>query len=357
MALLLQLLACASTVPKDPDAPDILNALSGTVVVSGPDVAADTIMVLYNADRPPPPAGTGAPVSFATIPASAFTGDGAGGVRSAPWALTEVPDGDWLISALVDVDGNFNPITTSNSGATCGDWSGGYYTSLTSGIPAVVSVAGGELLDEITVTVGREVAIQRPAFEIVENDTTDATIDMAFGSTFQLQSVGVHSEIYELEGPYDGTEPCDTAFWFYSTDADGDGLADAHPNATLAANGAKDFWPRVYLRNSAGTPPGEFYGSEAISATALFGGGLNPVNTPTPSTTYDLLFPGAAVYVSADGTQTPVSDPATIPRGEWSITVVQFTGQLWTLPNVLVDFPAADASFDPALQGMALTIE
>jgi hypothetical protein len=357
MAVLLLLAACAYEVPTDPDAPDVLNVLSGTVVISGPAEVADTVLVLYDANQPPPPTGTGRPVSFATVPASAFTNPEAGGIRSAPWALTEVPDGEWLVSALMDVDGDFNPITTSNSGSTCGDWSGAYYTSLTSGIPAVVSVGGGEHLDEITVTVAREVAIERPAFEIVVNDTTDATIDMAFGAPFQLRSIGVQSEIYDLEGPYDGTDQCDTAFWFYSTDADGDGASDPHPNATLAETaGAKDYWPRVYLRYSEGTPPGEFYGSEAVSSAALFGVGLPPVNTPVPSTTYDLLFPGAAVYVYADGTQESV-DPDLIPRGEWSVTVVQFTGQLWTLPNVLIDYPAADESFDPALQGMSLTIQ
>ncbi|MDP2312282.1 MAG: hypothetical protein Q8P41_05200 [Pseudomonadota bacterium] len=365
MTLALLLVGCAYEVPTDPDAPDALNVLRGTVVVSGPEKAADTIMVLYNADYPPPPGGTGRPVSFATIPAAAFTSAGADGVRSAAWALTNVPDGHWLVSALVDTDGNFNPITTSNSGSTCGDWSGAYYTDATSYVPAVISVSGGELLDGLTVSVEREVPIQRPAFEIVVDDTTDATIPFGF-SAFKLQSIGIHSEVYDLEGPYDGTDQCDTAFWLYTTDADGDGAADAHPNATFAASGAKDYWPRVYLRYTDDTlPPGEFYGSEAISGAALFGGGLHDteapygplLNTPVPATTYDVSFPGAAVYVYADGTQESVTDPAQIPRGEWSVTVVQYTGQLWALPNVLIDYDATDESFDPATQGLSLTIE
>ncbi|MDP2310510.1 MAG: hypothetical protein Q8P18_31115 [Pseudomonadota bacterium] len=356
MALALLLSACAYEVPTDPDAPDVLNVLSGTVVVSGPADVADTILVLYDANNPPPPAGTGRPVSFATVPASAYTDPEAGGVRSAPWALTEVPDGEWLVSGLMDVDANFNPITTSNSGSTCGDWSGAYYTSLTSGTPAAISVEGGELLDGLTVSIGREVLTQRPAFVIAVSDTTDATITTTFGEAFQLATVGVHSEVYELAGPYDGTDTCDTAFWSYSTDADGDGVSDAHPNANLAASGAKDLWPRVYLRYNGETPEGEFYGSEAVASSALFGFGLPPVNTPTPITTYDVLFPGAALHYFADGTSEAVA-PADIPRGEWSVTVVQFTGQTWTLPNTLAAYPASDPSFDPAAQGTMLTIE
>ena len=97
MALALLLVACAYEVPLDPDAPVVTNVLEGTVVVNGADQVADTVILLYTADNPPPPVGTGRPVSFATVPASAYT-TGAGGVPSAPWALTEVPDGAVLCS-------------------------------------------------------------------------------------------------------------------------------------------------------------------------------------------------------------------------------------------------------------------
>ncbi len=356
MALALLLLACAYEVPADPDAPAVLNVLSGTVFVTGTDVVADTIMVLYDANNPPPPAGTGRPVSFATVPASTYTAADAGGLRAAPWALTDVPDGEWLVSALMDVDANFNPITTSNSGSTCGDWVGAYFADISTGVSATIPVSGGVRLDGLTVAIGREVATQRPAFEIVVSETTSDTIQATFGSPFQLASIGVHSEVYELAGPFDGTEMCDTAFWTFATDTDGDGAADPHPNENFAAVGTKDYWPRVYLRYNGETPAGEYYASEALPLAAAFGVGLPPVNTPTPITTFDLLFPGKAIHVYADGTEEVLEGEA-IPRGEWSITVVQFTGQTWTLPNVLAAYPATDPSFDPAGQAAVLTIE
>ncbi len=46
--------------------------------------------------------------------------------------------------------------------------------------------------------------------------------------------------------------------------------------------------------------------------------------------------------------------PVPRPRGAPS---AQFTGQTWTLPNVLVDYDATDDRFDPAAQGTYLTIE
>ena len=103
-------------------------------------------------------------------------------------------------------------------------------------------------------------------------------------------SIGVGEEPYDLEGPFDGTADCQTAFWTYVTDADGDGLSDAHPNANFPSN-IKDFWPRVYLRNVADPR----YVSEAIPLPAAFGIGLPAVNTPTPATTLDAALRLAAI--------------------------------------------------------------
>lgn len=348
MALALLLFACAYEVPLDPDAPTVTNVLEGTVVVNGADEVADTLILLYTADNPPPPVGTGRPVSFATVPASAYT-VGAGGVPSAPWALTEVPDGEWLVTALMDVDGNFQPLITATAGSTCGDWLGAYFSDILTGETATVPVEGGVRLDGITVAVGREMGTQRPAWRF----TDDAPVVQAvFGSQFQLTSIGVHSEIYNLPGPYDGADTCDTAFWSYVTDADGDGVGDPHPNENFAATGIRDYWPRVYLRYV----DDPAYVSEGIPLAAAFGINLPQPNTPTPATTLDVLFAGKALHLEDDGTETILEGDA-IPRGAWSVTVVQFTGQTWTLPNELVRWSATDASFDPTTQADVLTLE
>jgi len=106
-------------------------------------------------------------------------------------------------------------------------------------------------------------------------------------------------------------------------------------------------------------PAGEVYLTEGVPLAAAFGVGLPPVNTPTPATSLDVLFAGKAIHrTTVDGvvTEETVEGDA-IPRGEWAVTVVQVTGQTWTLPNVLAAYGATDAAFDPAAQGTYLTIE
>lgn len=352
----LLLLGCTYEVPLDPDAPAVTNVIAGTVVLDGAADIADTVILLYAADNPPPPTGTGRPASFATVPASAFSE--AGGVASASWALTEVPDGEWLITALVDVDGNFQPLLTATAGSTCGDWLGAYFTDFSSYTYAPVSVAGGRFLDGVTVAVGRQMPTERPAWTFTLDDSHDSEIEAVPYSAWQVSATAVHAAIppsaapYDLDGPFDGTADCQTTFWTYVTDADGDGEADPHPNENFAAAGLKDFWPRVYLRYLADPS----YVSEAIPMPAAFGGGP-AVNTPTPANTLDLLFAGKVIHVLPDGTEELIDVADDIPRGDWSVTVVQFTGQTWTLPNELAGATSTDASFDATSQGLALTIE
>ncbi len=355
--LALLLFACAYEVPLDPDAPQVTNVLSGTVVVNGADRVGDTVILLYTADNPPPPTGTGRPVSFATVPASAYQ-TAAGGVPSAPWALTEVPDGDWLVTALMDLDGNFQPLITATAGSTCGDWLGAYFSNILTSEYATVPVSGGVHLDGLTVAVGREIPTQRPAWRFAAA-AEGATIGPEAFNQFQLVSTAVHAEIgelaepYDLDGPYDGSADCQTAFWTYTTDADGDGLSDPHPNENFAAQGLKDYWPRIYLRYLADPN----YVSEAAPLTGALGFGFPPVNTPTPATTLDVVFLGKAIHIEEDGSQTLIEEPELIPKGDWSVTVVQYTGQTWTIPNELSAYPSTDDAFDPAFQAGVLTIE
>ena len=352
--MLALLFACAYEVPLDPDAPDVLNVLSGTVVVSGADAVADTVILVYDAANPPPPVGTGRPMTFATVPSDAFEKK-AGGVPSAPWAITEVPDGDYLVTALMDVDGNFQPLITATAGSTCGDWLGAYFTDITTGAYATVHVEGGKFLGGITVAVGREMTTQRPAYTLQDDEAVDTVIQHVLGSPFTLLSTAVHSDIYELPGPYDGTADCQTVFWQYAPDDDGDGVANAHPNENFAVAGFKELWPRLYLRYLGEVEEG-YIASEALAQATAFGIGLPPVNTPTPVTEYDAVFTGKAIHFHDDGTQELLEGDA-IPAGAWSLTAVQFTGQTWTLPNELAAYPSTDTSFDPAAQGVTLTME
>jgi hypothetical protein len=347
------LFACAYEVPLDPDAPAVLNVLSGTVVVNGAEAVADTVILVYTADNPPPPTGTGRPVTFTTVPAESYATD-IGGVPSANWAITEVPDGDYLVTALMDVDGNFQPLLTATAGSTCGDWLGAYFTDILTSEYATVSATGGLYFDGITVAIGLEMPIQRPAFSLQDDSSVDTVIQPALGSPFTLLSTAVHSEIYELPGPFDGTAACQTAFWQYAPDDDGDGTPNPHPNENFAAAGFTELWPRLYLRYLGAVDEG-YIASEALASASVFGG-LPPVNTLVPATELPAIFTGKAIHFHDDGTEELLEGDA-IPTGLWSLTAVQFTGQTWTLPNELAAYGATDETFDPLEQGVMLTME
>lgn len=364
-ALGLLLAGCAYTVPLDPAAPDVLNALSGEVVVTGTTEVAPTFVLLTDAADPPPPAGTGAPSDFGSVPASAYTGLSStgegGGVQSAPWSLTHVPDGAWILSALLDMDENFQPFLTSNAGATCGDWVGAHLSDIASGTVGTVQVEGGTLLDDVTIVVGVEMTTQAPAFTI-EPFQADQTLPATSFQTFVLDSVSVATDELTLPGPFDGTDPCDTAFLEVAVDADGDGAVDPHPNPALAAGGALDVWPRIYLRylgtplaDGSGYDSGLADGESWAAESVIFPAGLPPANTPTLVTSLRAVWIPGAIHTRADGTEEQVAAPD-LPEGVWGVTVVESTGQTWTLPNNLAGSVSLSADFDPASQATAVVV-
>lgn len=353
MALLIGLLGCAWTTPEDPEAPEVLNVVAGEVVVTGAPAVAPTYVLVFDADDPPPPTGTGSPLTFASVPAEAYTGAGAG-VQGAPYSVSRIPDGRFLLTALLDADGDFQPLLGSNAGATCGDWVGAHLADLTTGTFAEVEVGGGERKDDVTVTVGVEMTTERPAFTLGTARVSQTTTETQL---ITLAATGVHSSILELADPFDGTDPCGTMFLFYAPDADGDGQPDPHPNPALAAAGAYDIWPKVYLQYlGEDLAEGESWAAESVVYPLPLLTGAVTLGVPTPVTSLDLVWVPAAIHTLPDGTEETVPAPG-LPAGAWSITVVSITGQTWTLPNEIAAFPPADASYDPSTQGAALLVE
>lgn len=344
MALLI--LACAVEVPYDSGLVEE-NVLAGEVVFAGVSAPGPAAVLLFSADDPPPPLGTGGPLDFSMVPQAAFTGSDAG-MQAAAWSMAGVPDGSFLLSALVDADGDFHPLLRATAGATCGDWLGAHLEDL-AGTVGTVSVAGGELLDDVTILVGEEVQTERPAFTLL-----DGSVDQAAAlATFGLGSTPVHSPVVELSGPFDGSDACDVAFWFYAPDADGDGAPDPHANPDLAAAGLYDVWPKVYLQfqDDAGD-----WATEAVVYPSPLLDGSATLGLPTPMTELTVVFVPAAQRTGPDGEVELVTAPD-LPQGDWSVTVVSFTGQTWTLPNELPELGSSGEGWEPEEQGRALRVE
>lgn len=290
---------CAYEAPLADQA--ALNVISGTLVFAGDETPKTALVLVFDAANPPPPAGTGRPLTFSTVSADAWTGDGAAGVKSAPFSVPYLRDttatqglaDGYLLTAIVDQDENFHPLIQSLGGSTWGDWLGSHVASLAAPVPVPIFVQGGEHLQEVTVLVGSRVSVQRPVFTItgdatISRETGAASLDPTKVQTFRLQSSSAHATYADgltlsLDGPCplepsatcdaslaacrcdrDEAAPWETGFpvWFVDRMCEvldgeqivghepcdgGDGKHDPYPAPLQAANGLKDTWPRVYL--------------------------------------------------------------------------------------------------------------
>lgn len=84
--------------------------IQGEVVVTGP-ARGNVIITRFDASRPPPPLGTGRPLSFTIVPESQLfpDGDGSQGPFTAPYAFSQVGPGKYLLAGFLDSRGAFCP--------------------------------------------------------------------------------------------------------------------------------------------------------------------------------------------------------------------------------------------------------
>jgi len=395
LPLLLLLAACDYEAPVDPDDPYVAPPrISGTVLVDGLEAPADVMVLVYAADDPPPPQGTGSPLTFGVVPASDFSSTGQGPLE-APFdlALTGLPDMDVLVTALADVDGDLYPLPPYSDvagGATCGDVVGAHVSDLATGTFAPVSVQQNTRVGGISVLVARLSTLERPAFVFQGGSPVLPKDEVLTGETltFRLASTGIAAgrpvededgavsvePFLSLAPPFDGTDPCGTSFWVTVYDQDGDGQPDPHPDLGAAA---MDAWPRVILQYQgtlgedgtlvAPDPAQGQYVAQAAHFPAPVWFGDVPLNQPTPLTELELVWVPAVRHILPDGTEELIAPDLTapdadeqldrIPEGVWSVTLINVAGQTWTVPNSLYTLPSLDEAYVPDSQRGALILE
>jgi hypothetical protein len=323
-------IACAE-VPVDTGAEALQNVISGEVVLAIGGEAADTFVLLSDAEDPPPPYGTGGLLNFTGIPASAWSGAGLG-MQAAAYAFPNVPDGSYLLTALADMDGDFSPQLDITAGATCGDVVGAHIAGLTATTPAPVVVAGGEWRHDVPVVLATQLITERPVFSL-EAETVPRSA-LAIGYPVTLSSDEVQTDTLSLGPPLDLSAPqaCSTYFPIEVIDGDGDGLPD--PDPLYGELGAVNLWPQIYLSYLGETESGESWAARGLILTEPLGGAALPVNTVFPATQLSFLWMPVAQHTLSDGS-TEIVDASTLPAGSWGITVISLTGQTWTVPNTL----------------------
>jgi len=382
---MLFLLACAYEPPLalSEDYPEASSLAGDLVLASGVPDTETRIghVLLYDVEDLPPPQGFGGPVDLSTVATSAWSYasayDGTGlkkGTASAEWELTGVPDGTWILAALVDNDGDFSPfpgISDFAGGATCGDQAGAYVFDALSSVPVPITTTAPSYLDGLDLLVGPPILFERPAFELWTTDAAETgfapleqsdviTIDPTLSPQEKAQVINLVS--HPVAHPLLTLNPtasanCPTTFTVLRRDTDGDGAVDPHPS-DLAFLGYEDVYPQVLMvlivDADGNAPVGTF-----ISPLPLLPSydTSQPPNTAFTATHVQGLFTGV-VYESVDGELIEVMDPRPF-EGTWGLLVLNENGQTWQVPNGLSDpetWPEYANWIDPTQGAVVVTV-
>lgn len=338
-AACLALAAC-----EDPETVSSIPALAtvtGTVIVQRPltsegcvsaDAVGPIMLFLFSADDPPPPAGSGRPVSFELVPRQAFLlEDGSvpqGGLLRADYTFSNVPVGDYLVSGFMDADDDFNPLLDELAQATAGDIVGGFVDEGAN--LRVLSVTEPRVYEQVVVTLGRSLPVERPVFTpgpLVPAD--DGALDLRLTAR-SLPALGM--------------DPACSVFLVAPSALDADGRPfDADGDGQL------EVYPQVVLTKLEPEPDGGQVIVRAAVRTATIAAQLPSAPGGVPAPQLDVRVPRISILLRPG--EPPTAQPG-LPPGAYAVSVVSVTGQTWTVPNALPQlFPSGAED-----QGIPVTV-
>ena len=367
--------------------------IEGSVVVQGP-ARGNAVVFLYDAQRPPPPQGSGRPVAFTLVPQAQLFGSdldkSTSGPFTAPFVFPLVRPGSYLLRGFIDTDGcrtgarpchgpDFIPWYTVTAEPNVGDVAGAAVDPATR-VPRVVEVGVDENetpipVTGITVSFSDTATVQadRPAFDVVGS----ATIDPNGGvQTFKLRSRPIREGVVSLGSP---------VFLVRFVDENRDGQPD-----DANKDGAPDLWPRVVVRKLAEGGTGLADENDLDSNGVIDTDGVDYVHQdgrqdglpdlvvlptslladPVLSGLYDsegrprmdAVVQVTELNVGVRPLATDARNPAapeflkTVPAGRYGITVVQYTGQVWRIPNELTPQLAPGLGLPP-IEGQGFSFQ
>ncbi len=341
-----------------------LSRIEGSVVVSS-KARGNVVVFLFDAARPPPPAGSGRPVSFTVLSRDEVFGralDGDTGPFTAPFAFSLVPAGKYLVRGFIDSNVDFIPWYDVTSQVNAGDVGGAAIEPTTRANREILVEVKSPALD-VPVSFGDTalVPVDRPSFDIVGGLASYVLTASAGPQVLELEPLPINVGVIHQAQP---------AFLAKFIDDDGNGIPD-----DANKDGVPDMWPKVLVRKlSNGANPlldendldkngvldatGEDYEhvnpmtGAAIAAdgkpdAVVIAAGFDPTDlapllsdsitgmvrtTPVPVARLKLVLKPQAYDLSNPLAPQPLK---TIPRGRYAITVLQISGQTWRLPNEL----------------------
>jgi hypothetical protein len=364
--------------------------IEGSVVVTGP-ARGNAVVFLYDAERPPPPQGSGRPVAFTLIPQEELYGsdlaNNTTGPFTAPFIFPLVRPGHYLLRGFIDVDmcrtsappchgPDFIPWYNVTAEPNVGDVAGAA-VDLATRVPRVIDV--GVTGDEVPVPVlgvtvsfsdTSTVTADRPAFEVLGATPIEATSGPL---GVKLRSRPIRDGAVHLNAP---------VFLVRFVDDNKDGVPD-----DANRDGAPDLWPRIVVRKLADTGTGfldendldnngvldvqgvdylhEDGTQDTLPDLVVLAAGILPDTLPPglfdtegrPIMTAVLPVPELTLGIRpfAVDVRNPAS-PArlkNLPPGRYGVTVVQYTGQVWRVPNELS--PTSDDVGLPHVDGQGFS--
>lgn len=349
----------------DKRANTVTGRIEGEVVVASA-ARGNVVLFLYDAARPPPPEGTGRPITFAVVPQEVLFGSapaGDVGPHVAPYAFSLVPPGRYLIKGFVDASADFVPWYGVTADTNTGDVGGAHVDAATRAARVVeVRLDANQVpIPALGVTVSFSDAARVPVDRPVFQETSGATAAALGAAPLRLV---VDAFPIDSGGVYQPTP----VFLARLVDANGDGVPD-----DSNGDGVPDFWPRVVVRKLAEgqtlLDENDLDKNGVLDATGVDYEHVDPMTgatlakdgrpdlcvlaagfdfsalvpqlvdamgrpkpTPTPVPRLELVVQPRAID-AADPTQPQVIKG--VPAGRYAVTIIQQTGQTWRVPNEL----------------------
>lgn len=365
-----------------------LSRIEGSVVVSS-KARGNVVVLLFDSARPPPPAGSGRPITFTVLSREAVFGqapDGDTGPFTAPFAFSLVPAGKYTVRGFVDSNVDFIPWYDVTSQVNSGDVGGAAIEPTTRAIREISIDTKTPALDvPVSFADTALVPVDRPSF-VVDGGAPGFTLTPTGG----VQVLELHPLVLN-EGVIHQGKP---AFLAKFIDDDNNGMPD-----DANKDGVPDLWPKVLVRKLANTvdggnplldendldkngvldSSGEDY--EHVNPTngmtipadgkpdaIVLAAGIDPTElapllidpmtgmvrpTPVPVGRLKLVLRPQAVDISNPLAPQPLK---AMPKGRYAITLVQISGQTWRLPNELQPGIAQKFAL-PVVSSQAFVIE
>lgn len=343
-------------------APAPTGAIAGNLKVALPQGQTSFVSAYVfatDARNPPPPLGTGKPISVDFHASAEFSPAG-----TVAFALRGLPPGSYYVTAVADTRGDF-ALEPQLFGAAPGQGAlvGGHFDSSLARLETV-TVGGASVTADVV--VGRALPI-RPSFVLLTPSALPVTSDLGASAPFfpdalSPQRVTLHAQ--QVLGAGIGTLPetgpaffpvtfqgCQSAAPTKAVDGDFDNLPDVYPRVLVVKLSDAD-------PTGLAVDPVTTVIPAAIDPTPFLGllGDCSLARTVVASNVSVVLSP-IAVQPQVDGNLKQVP----IPPGRYGFVLISATGQTWRIPNelqpALLDLSVpAETAASLASQSVALRV-